>query len=63
MLCKYTLVGTSHNEHGETILSEGVALTLRTFVTEFLTQAKDIAFLVSNGTKFWQIEKLINLLK
>ena len=52
MLSKCTLVGTSHNEHGETILSEGVALTLRTFVTEFLTQAKDIAFLVSNGTKF-----------
>lgn len=29
---------------GETILHKEVALTVRTFLTEFLTLAKDIAF-------------------
>ena len=36
---------------GETILRKEVALTVRTFLTEFLTLAKDIAFWLKNEVK------------
>ena len=45
---------------GETILSKEVALTVRTFLTEFLTLAKDIAFWLKKWGEGFINWKLIN---